>query len=164
MPRTVVPPRPAIGATDRVAEGFGPEFGTTAAAQPATAGDSLPEKFVKYVPAETIAFFVPTSAALGVGEQGWVIALILIALVGNPLYLYQVAPSGSGMSSAAPLLHFYLLADLAFLSWALGTSQQADAVFGISATEGGILLAVGVFLIPLVDGILNEVSARRSVK
>lgn len=78
MPRTVVPP-PRPGAAAPAAGGA------------ATAEDGLPEKLVKYVPAETLAFFVPVCAAIGTAQEGWLIAAIIIALIGTPGYLWQAA-------------------------------------------------------------------------
>jgi hypothetical protein len=76
MPRTVVPPQPAAAG------------GAAGGAE-----DGLPEKLVKYVPAETLAFFVPVCAAVGTGHKGWLIAIIVVAAIGTLAYLWQAAPS-----------------------------------------------------------------------
>lgn len=65
-----------------------------------------------------------------------------------PGYLWAAAPKGP----EAPRWYFYLLAMVAFACWALGTSGPLESLIGISQTVGGVILGLGTFLIPLVDG------------
>ena len=117
--------------------------------------DGLPEKLVKYVPAETVAFFVAVSAAVGTQHEGWLIALFIIGALGTPAYLWAVAPSGS----AAPHPYFYALAIIAFVCWALGTSGSTQSLFGLSQNLGGVVLASAAFVIPLADSVLQKLKA-----
>jgi hypothetical protein len=138
MPRTVVSPRLAAGAGGGAAAG----------------ADGLPEKLVKYVPAETLAFFVPAAAAIGTKNEGWLIAVIVVALIGTPAYLWQAAPSVP--PTAKPRFYFYFLAEIALACWILGTSGPVESWVGITPTLGGIVLGIGAFLIPVTDGVLAK--------
>jgi len=60
-----------------------------------------------------------------------------------------------------PLAHYYPLAVLAFLIWAVATSSSVAGMLGLSAVAAGVLLLVGVFLIPLADGVLNVMFPRK---
>jgi hypothetical protein len=119
---------------------------------PADAPDGLPEKLVKYVPAETLAFFVAVSAAVGSEHEIWLIAVCLVAALGTPAYLWITAPTGS----TAPRSYFYVLALVAFVCWALGTSGPLQSLVGIPQNLAGVVLAVGAFVIPLTDSILQK--------
>lgn len=157
MPRTVVPPPPSGGAAGAAppaaAAPAGGAPGAAAAAE-APPGDRLPDKLVKYVPAETLAFFVPISAAIGSGDEGWLIAVIAIAALGTLGYLWQAAPDRGSVQ--APRIHFYVLAEIALVCWMLGTSGPAEKLVGISQSHGGILLGIAAFLVPVTDGVLNR--------
>ncbi len=147
MARTVVPPE-----RGRVIRGKTRE----SAAQ----GDSFPERLVKYVPAETLAFFVPASAAIGQSRKGLLITVIVVATIGTMGYLWL---NSRGLEDKKkPLPHFYVLAALAFLTWATGTAMNVAKLLGFDAVAGGIVLLIGVFLIPLVDGVLNQLLVRAS--
>lgn len=138
MPRTVVP-----------------LAGGAAGGDGGTAGDGLPEKLVKYVPAETIGFFVPVSAAVGTGNEGWLIAVVVVALLGTPAYLFQMAPE---TPASKPRVHYYVLAEIALVCWMLGTSSAVQSWVGISQTLGGVVLAIGTFAIPITDGVLTKLN------
>jgi len=78
--RTVVPP-PALRAGG---DGLG-----------AHAGDNLPEKLVKYVPAEALAFFVPAAAGLGSDRKIWLIVIFVVGLAGTIGYLWNRGPGAA---------------------------------------------------------------------
>ena len=152
MARTVVPTQPAVlppeGALESVAE------------QPAVAGDGLPEKLVKYVPAETLAFFVPLAAAAGTDREGFLIALLVIGVIGTVAYLWYAAralPAGQ-----RPLIHFYVLAPLAFLCWAIATAPNVAELIGIDSLIAAAILTGAVFLIPITDSILTWLLTKRT--
>lgn len=148
MPRTVVPAPRAIPTAGGAAGGAPPD-GTGNK-------DGLPEKLVKYVPAETLAFFVPISAAIGSSEEGTLIALIAIAAIGTPLYLWVAAlkaPAGE-----KPRFYFYILAEIALACWLLGTSGPTQTLVGVSATLGGVILAAAAFLVPVTDEVIAQVT------
>src|SRR5882757_1789332 len=83
-------------------------------------GDKFPDKLVKYVPAETLAFFVPISASLGLDRTRLLVVATIVGAIGTPGYLWLTARKLPKVEQ--PLFHFYLLAVLAFACWALGTS------------------------------------------
>jgi hypothetical protein len=147
MPRTVVP---------RTLDADSPAADLAGAGAGGGKGDGLPEKLVKYVPAESLAFFVPISAAIGTSDEAWLIAVAIVALLGTPLYLWVAAPSGP----TAPRPHFYLLAVIAFACWALGTSGSIQSLVGIGQTLGGVVLGIGAFAIPLIDAALEKLKVR----
>lgn len=142
MPRTVVPRQAAASAAATSAGG-------------AAEGDGLPEKLIKYVPAEALAFFVPVAAAIGTGKESALIAAIIVAAVGSPLYLWVAASKAT--AAEKPKLHFYILAEAALVCWMLGTSGSVQALVGVSATVGGVVLAGAAFLVPVIDEALTKV-------
>jgi hypothetical protein len=149
MPRTVVPQQSSAPAAAAAGGGVG------AAAGGGSSGDGLPEKLIKYVPAETLAFFVPVAAAIGTGKEGALIAAIIVAAVGSPLYLW-VAGSKAAVAER-PKLHFYILAEIALACWVLGTSGSVQSLVGVGETLGGVVLAGAAFLIPVTDEVLTKV-------
>jgi hypothetical protein len=143
MPRTVVPPV---------------RFRNARGAEPA-GGDSLPEKLVKYVPAETLAFFVPLAAVLDDdNRKPWLITVLVIGIVGTAGYLWLAARNAA--EDERPLPHFYVLACVAFVCWAIGTSAGVAALIGFDRVESGVVLGLAVFLIPLADDVLNRLVRR----
>jgi hypothetical protein len=142
MARTVVPPQ--VAAQARPA---GPDEAVVA--EVPVAGDSLPEKLVKYVPAETLAFFVPLAAAIGPERRGLLIAVVVIGLIGNAGYLWW---NGRRLpQEERPLPHFFLLATIAFLCWAIATAPNVAAMLGVDSLVSAVILGGAVFLIPLAD-------------
>ena len=140
MPRTVVP-SPTIrgkGGTDP--------------------GDGFPEKLAKYVPAETLAFFVPTSAALGDGRSTALVVVTCVALAGSVGYLFVSARKLG--EDERPTVYFYVLAGLAFLGWCLGTSANVADLVGIDNVLAGVILAVTIFAIPLLDEFIASLSKK----
>jgi hypothetical protein len=142
MPRTVVPPVRFRGAD-----------GTKL-----TGGDSFPERLAKYVPAETLAFFVPIAGFLDTDRKPWLITVLVAGAVGTLGYLWLSRPQRD--DDEQPLPHFYLLACLAFLCWAVGTSAGVASLLGLDHVGAGIVLAVAVFLIPMSDEVLNRLLIR----
>jgi hypothetical protein len=147
MPRTVVPPM--RGRVIRGEDEQGPG---------ADQGDSLPEKLVKYVPAETLAFFIPVSAAVGDDRDVLLLVATAIAAIGTAAYLWLNAQKLEDRQK--PLPHFYVLAVLAFLAWAIGTATNLAKLLGMDDVVAGIVLLAGIFLIPLADGVLNQLLRR----
>lgn len=80
---------------------------TTAAADPVASvptPDSYAEKLVKYVPAEVLAFALP-AAALNVGNDKWLKAIVLAGFIATPLYL--IASARTKPPSQRPASAFY---------------------------------------------------------
>jgi hypothetical protein len=137
MPRTVVPPVRLRGAARETA-----------------GGDGLPERLVKYVPAETLAFFVPLAPIVGPDRDALLVVVVVAALIGTVGYLWL---NGSRLEpDERPRPHFYALAGLAFLAWALGISTLVQDLVGVDEIAAAVVLAVAVFLIPLIDGVLSR--------
>jgi hypothetical protein len=137
MPRTVVPPLRYRGPRSKP-----------------VGGDALPDRLVKYVPAETLAFFVPIAAVIGTQRNALLIGVVVAGFVGTIGYLWLAAQRAD--AEQKPLPHFYVLAGLAFVCWAVGTSANVSALVGMDRVEAGTVLGLAVFLIPLLDEILNR--------
>jgi hypothetical protein len=82
----------------------------------------------------------------------------VIALLATPAYLWLNARTLPAKQK--PLLHFYPLSALAFLTWAIGTTSLRGLV-GLDELGASFILATSVFLIPLIDGILVTLYARQ---
>jgi len=139
MPRTVVPPVRLRGSESA---GLG-------------GGDGLPEKLAKYVPAETLAFFVPLSASLGDSRPVLLWAVIVVGLLGTIGWLWLAAQKVT--SDEKPRIHFFVLSGVSFLAWTLGSSASVSKLIGIDSVAAGVILGIAVFIIPLSDGVLNKV-------
>jgi len=74
------------------------------------------------VPAETLAFFIPAAAAIGGDRDTLLIFVLVLAAVDTLGYLWLASPSDTAMER--PLVHFYVLAVIAFLCWAVATSPN----------------------------------------
>lgn len=142
MPRTVVPPqapsRPQAGGSSNP--------------------DRIPEKIAKYVPAETLAFFVPAAAMIGSDNDSLLVVALIAGLLGTPGYLYLQAQRTS--AAERPLWHFYVLAVIAFACWALAATSAVADLLGVSQSAAGVVLLIAVFLIPLADSVLNHLQGR----
>jgi len=125
----------------------------------AQGGDGLPEKLVKYVPAETLAFFFPTATALGSNHDGWLIAVLILGALGTIGYLWTSAQSQE--VEERPLPYFYVLAVIAFFCWAIGTRGNVANLVNIDSTVSGALLGAAAFLVPLSDSVALEIVKRR---
>ena len=133
MTRTVVPPPPGES------EG----------------GDDFPTALVKYVPAETLAFFVPAAAGIGRDRSALLILVVVVGAIGTLGYLWLRAQAEPDKNKR-PLLHFYVLAVIAFLVWAIGTAPSVAQLAHLDEVAAGVVLGTGVFLIPLADRLLTR--------
>lgn len=138
MPRTVVPPVRLRGPAPGQAVG----------------GDGLPERLVKYVPAETLAFFVPLAAGIGDKRDGLLLTVVGAGLAGTVGYLWTAGQRAK--PDERPRAHFYPLAGVSFLCWALGTSPNVAALVRLDPVESAVALGLAVFLVPLLDDVLNR--------
>lgn len=110
-------------------------------------GDPYVDRLTKFIPAEIIAFFAPL-AALVAGRTSLLIAAGVIGLLATPAYLWITARKLEEQQK--PRLHFYFLSSIAFIAWALATSELGK-IFGLDAIATSFMLGVTVFLIPLLD-------------
>ncbi len=118
----------------------------------ATKPDDYTGKLVKYVPAEVLAFFAPMAAAVE-GRRDLLIAAMVAALLATPAYLWLGAKRLP--PEQKPLVHMYPLSAIAFLAWALGTSSLGS-LFGLDSITKAFTLGISVFLIPLIDGLIEQ--------
>ena len=145
MARTVIPPQ-AIS-TKVTAEKLRSE-------EAQEKGDNYSDKLVKYVPAETLAFFVPAAAYVGQDRQALLIAVVVIAVLGTAGYLFK--RSRSLPLKQRPTWIYYVLAVIAFLCWAIGTTPSVARLAGIDQVVAGLVLLGAVFLIPLADDVTSK--------
>ncbi|WP_117213184.1 hypothetical protein [Allorhizocola rhizosphaerae] len=124
------------------------------AQEEAIGGDQFSVRLAKYVPAETLAFFVPVAAALGAEHNKMLVAALVVGLVGTVLYLWLAAQRAE--PDERPLPHFYFLAAAAYLCWTVGTSPNVAALIQLNATVGGVVLTGAVFLVPMLDEVGNR--------
>ena len=164
MIRTVVYPRAEVagGATvdspGSVSPRAGPGTGglpmprAGAATVPAVEPDKYSDKLIKYVPAEVLAFYTPMAAAMS-GEKNWLIATAIAGLVATVGYLWMSTKDRP--QPEKPLPHFFLLAALSFVAWALCTSSLGELV-GLSQRGASFILGATVLLLPVVDAFLAK--------
>ena len=127
--------------------------GPAGAAPAAPAQDTYGDKLVKYIPAEVIAFFVPAYALVksATDPDDWAKILVLVqCILGTVGYLFIRSPKGN-----PPRWYFYVLAAIAFLAWAIGTSD-IGLLLGIAEELSKFTLLAGVFLVPMVDEVLTR--------
>lgn len=114
--------------------------------------DKYGDKLVKYVPAEVIAFFVPTYAIANEQEE-WARWLVLIlGVIGTLGYLFVRSDASNPSRS-----YFYTLAAVAFLAWAIGTSSVGSDLWGIEDWLSKITVTAAVFLVPMFDEVLTRI-------
>ena len=150
MPRTIVPPedRDQLRSAD-------PGSADSRTEPP----DGLSEKLVKYVPAETLAFFVPSAALFDKQDRAKLIVTLVAGGIGTVGYLWMNARNLPARQQ--PFLHFYLLSVVAFLAWSLVTSPNVAALAGADSKTTSLVLLAAVFLIPLADGVLTQLLRKR---
>ncbi|HEX5994945.1 MAG TPA: hypothetical protein VFY84_07360 [Jiangellales bacterium] len=119
-------------------------------------GDDLPTKLVKYIPGETLAFFVPAAALVGSERDGLLWAIALVGAVGTVAWLWYA--SRSEPIEKRPRAHFFGLAVIAYAVWALATAPNLGELVRVDEVTAGVILMFGVFLIPVIDGILNSLT------
>jgi len=122
-----------------------------AAPQPPT---GFPEKLVKYVPGEVIAFYYPVYSAVGSNLlYQWI--MFCLGLFGTIGYLYVFSNR-----TQPPRCYFYLLAAVAFIGWAVGTSSVGQDLLGLPNFVKDITVTITVFLVPLLDELAGRLSGR----
>ncbi len=110
------------------------------------------ERLVKYIPGETLAFFVPFAVLIGSGNPFLLWVLVVACVVGTPLYLWS--NSRSLAAAKKPLPHYYVLSVVAFIVWALGVAPSFATLIGASDLGVTVTMGVTVFLLPKVDDVL----------
>jgi len=151
MIRTVVYPE----------ESAGSDVVFKSSADPAAqAPDDYKAKLVKYIPAEVIGFYLPAYAL--VTKSSPVVAdtdnqstaqiiVLVVSLLGLIGYLFIRSDKNS-----PPRIYFYVLAGLAFVAWAIGTSSVGQDVFHIPEGWNELAVLAAVFLIPMLDELISR--------
>jgi hypothetical protein len=134
--------------------------GASDAAARDTERDDYTTKLIKYVPGEVVAAFGALMAlAANVSEDPAtkhtvvIIVFVAFAVFVTPIYFWL--RSRSLASSNRPKLYFYFLSPLAFAIWAIAISDILRGAFHLNAGVSEFALAVGAFLIPLLDELLT---------
>lgn len=143
MGRTVVYRRSAAG-------NGGVVFGQPGAAEPA---DGYLDRLIKYVPAEVVAFYAPTAATAGT-NRGLLLAVVAAGVVATPGYLWF--QSRRQPADERPFPHFFVIATLAFLVWALATSAELASTIGLDARTVMVSLAITILIVPALDAGLAQ--------
>lgn len=130
---------------------------TKAEGRDCLAANDFAEKLVKYIPGETLAFFLPAYiGAQATGEDSWRWGVLIIGALGTVAYAH--IRSKQELGRARPV-YAYVLAMVAFLAWAFGTSAAGSELIGLTAPESDLLLALTVFVVPAVDQLLGSAPA-----
>ena len=123
--------------------------------------DSYLEKIVKYVPAEIVTLTTLAVAALqpAGGTIWWI---VIVGALANVLYLFGTALANT--STPMPRWYFYPLSILAYLVWAAAIIPEFGSKVGIGGanaqTEQSFALALGAFVVPLLDSIFTNLRSR----
>jgi len=83
-------------------------------------------------------------------------AAILGALA-TPGYLWYSARRLDGEHQ--PLPHFYLLATLSFIAWAVTTSRLG-VLLGLDQISSSFMLGAVIFVLPLIDALAAKLSGK----
>ena len=114
-------------------------------------GDGYLEKLAKYIPGEVLAFYVPILAIAGVKSDKTALFLVTaVGIVGTVVWLIANARSSSPAGQAPPVW-FYVLAAVAFVAWAIGTTPELASALGLTNVLASIVLPIAVFIIPGID-------------
>jgi hypothetical protein len=127
--------------------------------------DSYLEKIVKYVPAEIVTLTTLAVAAFqpAGGTIWWI---VIVGALANVLYLFGTALASS--TTPLPRWYFYPLSILAYAVWAAAIIPEFGQKVGIGGdnaqTEQSFALALGAFLVPLLDSIFTNMAVRLHVR
>ena len=117
--------------------------------------DNITTKIAKYIPGEVIGPILPllTLAEKQTDSQLWLVICLVAGLIATPIYLWVSAPN---VPEEKPRWFFYVLGPIAFIAWAIGTRGAIATLLGFDLNAGSIILAIAVFLIPLIDHFLTK--------
>lgn len=106
--------------------------------------DTYAERLVKYIPAEAMAFFLPTYALADSDAIRWLV--LLLATAGDLVLLaLSAAAARRGIVAETETQrqarrYSYVLSIVAFFAWAVGTSDLGVQLFGLTEEVGRIIL------------------------
>jgi hypothetical protein len=122
--------------------------------------DSYLDRLLKFIPAECLALWLPLAAAAATTGEVWLLWAVLAAgLFATVLYLWLNGRAQS--QEKQPMPHYYVLAALAFVIWAIGTSEPTADLIGLSPAVANVLLGLGVLLVPGLDQLLEALLSRK---
>lgn len=150
MPRAPILPSLVKASTDE-----SPTYAGAAAPE----ADGYAERLVKYIPGETIAFFLPFASITAITD-GQLIAALVLAEILTLLWTFsrnEKLPS----DLRRPKFLVVLWALIAFPAWALGTSAEVQSLVDWPALTCTLILAGTAALVPLVDDRLTKLILSR---
>ena len=153
MPRAPVLPSLVKASTDE-----NPTYAGAAAPE----ADGYAERLVKYIPGETIAFFLPFASITAITD-GQLIAALVVAEILTLLWTInrnEKLPS----DMHRPKLLVILWSLIAFPAWALGTSAEVQSLLDWPALTCTLILAGTAALVPLVDDRLTKLILSRRTR
>lgn len=115
--------------------------------------DNYLTRLAKLVPAEVLAFFVPAAAQWG-DDDALLVILLVLGTLATPAYLWRSALRQP--DDLKPYPHYYALATVAFLAWALGVSAHVPELLGLSVSQSAFAVTIAAFALPLADGLLAD--------
>jgi hypothetical protein len=125
------------------------------ATQELAPGESFPEKLVKYIPGEVVAFLVPYAAFVGLERRTLLIAGLAAGAIATFIYLW--ASANRLPKEQRPRPYFYVLAEVAYIVWAICVPPSLVALVGFDAITAGALFLLMVFLVPALDTLFERV-------
>lgn len=107
-----------------------------------------------------LAFYLPIASTIDTRKDGVLRLALAVAVAGSPAYLYL---RGKALSAdKRPRWFFYILAAVATIGWAIGASANTASLFKLDDTTAGLVVALTIFAVPLVDGLLDAWFPRKS--
>jgi hypothetical protein len=129
-------------------------------AAPEQERDGYLEKLIKYIPGEVGAVFAAIVALAGNASTNpetatYVVrGVFFLFLILTPVYFWLTASKLP--PEKQPTMYFYVLSIFAFAIWGLAVSERVRLAFALEVGLAEFLLALGAFLIPLVDELLTR--------
>ncbi|HYI65815.1 MAG TPA: hypothetical protein VEW95_02710 [Candidatus Limnocylindrales bacterium] len=123
--------------------------------------DGYLDRLIKFIPAETLTLFTALVVGAAARENDvMLVVLLVICFIATPLYLFAAAIPLPANQKPRPWM--YLLSPLAFIVWAIFTSEPVRVLPVTDVDEGWatFILVVSVLLIPAIDQFLGAVFPR----
>lgn len=126
--------------------------------------DSYSGKLIKYIPAEVVISFTALAAlASQVAPEKLINLSLLVAgvvgILATPTYFWIRSLDQS--AEKQPEWFLYLLSPIAFVFWAIAISEPTRNLLNIKPELAQFLLALGAFIVPLLDEAFTTIKKRR---
>jgi hypothetical protein len=134
-------------------------FDVTRTVKYAAAGiekDGYQSKIAKFVPAEVLAAFIPWVATLDPAkpdDQSVLRFAVVAGIIATPIVLAWSARNEPKSKRSEP--HFYILAIVAFVTWAIGSQEGVQTWLGVDPRIAGISLGLFVLIVPAIDAAIS---------